>query len=74
MCDHQKNEYENLLELINNNAPASLLIQTIKDAQLRIGNLKRKYAESDETDTDDSEATTEATIEATGAGSSSQRI
>ncbi|KAG1441064.1 hypothetical protein G6F56_011649 [Rhizopus delemar] len=61
MCDHQNSEYEKLLELIDNKAPASLLIQTIKSAQSRTRSLKRKYVEIDETDTNIAEATTAAT-------------
>lgn len=74
MCDHQNSEYEKLLELIDNKVPASLLIQTIKSAQSRTRNLKRKYVEIDETDTDISEATTAATTAATEAEPSSQQI
>lgn len=70
MCDHQNSEYEKLLELIDNKVPASLLIQTIKVTLSRNRNLKRKYVESDESDTDILEATTEATE----AESSSQQI
>ncbi|KAG1135549.1 hypothetical protein G6F37_012518 [Rhizopus arrhizus] len=73
MCDYQNSEYEKLLELIDK-VPASLLIQTIKSAQSRIHNLKRKYVEIDETDADISEATTAVTAAATEAESSSQQI
>lgn len=60
ICDHQSTEYERLLELIDNGAPASLLIQTIKGAQSRINTLKRKYTEIDEAEADTLEATTTA--------------
>jgi hypothetical protein len=58
MCDIQNSEYEKLLDLINNEELASLLIQTINNAQSRNRELKRKYVEIDETYTYISNATT----------------
>jgi hypothetical protein len=52
MCDIQNSEYEKLLDLINNEISASLLVQTIKNAQSKNYTLKRMYVEINETDTD----------------------
>ncbi|KAI9273190.1 hypothetical protein EDC94DRAFT_580166 [Helicostylum pulchrum] len=56
ICDCRDSEYERLIELINNDAPASVLLETIENARSRNCAFKRKYLEIDETDTSISEA------------------